>query len=1825
MFSVARNFRSIRVGLYDSVSEKGNWFWKFTALPAIKMAAEIYGKIKVVRDRLEDFKKRLSTFSKLDQSLKDSEIFLNIQISDLSDEFNKVKTLHSEIIANSKEDDENFIQYQSDKCFQAIQNIYFKHSTNLHEILKIVMKSDRQHDVTFSEVSQRTMGRLNPNLNSISYPYDSSLSYIQGSVPIFDGKYDKWPEFMDSFLSNVHENNTLTNCMKLRILQSLLKDDALKVIRREFSNLMSADYESVWKKLTCRYNHKRTIIYSYFSALVFQSQVEKETSDAIKAVYDTTYDSLASLKSLGLKCDEWGDLLLFLIYSKLPIRTKEAWNEKQPDSDSLPKFESFLEFLERRFRTLESIETARTETNNTLSNKKQSFKKVSTLQSSSKPFKPDMSNSDSEKHQAFVKHICKCCSKGPHSIRKCYRFKKMKANERLSLIRTLGYCTNCLSYSHDIHKCSSEGRCEHCKEKHNSLLCLKGVNVTNGGSNMANNANNPSITNDQAFQDQSVIPSTSDGRFTLNTYTSVMSSEENQSVIFPTALVKVMNVEGNVVVLRAMIDSCSDASYITQTAVRKLKLPIEKVNIQVSGLGNNVTSESQGMTSFNIQSILNNSFNKRVNAYVLSVISPSRPLINFRIDNSIPKSMTLADPNFNKAAKIDLLLGGEVDCAIFKKGSFKSHNLIYRETELGWIVSGCVPHHLNCYTSVIAKAENLELIYKSLDQSLRKFWEIEEIPVSRALTGEEMLCEKIYDETTIRLQSGQYSVSLPFKRKVLGFSHMRKVALSRFGLLEKRFMKNSDLREEYAKCLEEYIELGHMSEVDPSKFPCSYYIPHHCVFKETSSTTKLRVVFDASAKDSEYQSLNENIMNGPRLQPELLDHLLRFRFFKIAFTADVAKMYRQILINPTDRKFQLILWRSNPEDELKTFCLNTVTFGTTSAPYLAVKTLFRLAEDERNRFPKGSFCLRSGFYIDDCIYGADNIAEALDIQNQTRLILSSAGFHLRKWSSNSAELLDSVPEIDRETKDLLSFDSKSSVKTLGVQWCPSEDSFHYNICLSNSAVITKRNILSDVAKIFDPLGWISPCVIKAKILIQTLWHEKCDWDQPLPSQYEDTWREIREGLQSISNNIKISRWLHTITESSIEIHGFSDASQKAYSAAIYLKTGNHVNLLFAKTRVAPLKQVSLPRLELMGAVMLANAMNHCKNVFQFRSAEFYYWCDSQIVLAWIRDEPQKRAVFVGNRVSEIQSLTNSKDWYYVESKENPADLGTRGISAFELPSLTLWWEGPDFVRSFKKNDFFQTEGDVILPKEENSKSKTKKSISILQTFISKKSSLHEISSNIFKFKFEPLNKFSTLSKLVRIIAYCLRFHKGNRSGHSHISPLEYENALLILLRIVQMEVFCDEFRDIQSDGISKTSKIFSLNPFINDHDGLLRVSGRLENASQLNYDQKHPIILPYSHLISRLIVHHAHLTTLHGTEQQTFMLVSQRYHIIRCRSLIRLITNRCVKCFRYRCATQQQLMGQLPKLRATPNRPFLNCGVDFAGPFEIKRFRGRCQTHYKSYFALFVCFSTKAVHIEVVIDLSTPAFIAAYRRFISRRGLAQNIYSDCGSNFKGAEKRITRSMVEQEKEWNEIMSKELAEFKTTWHFNPPGTPHFGGLWEAGVKSVKHHLKRIVGNSRLTYDEFETVLLQVEACLNSRPLCLSNDSKESVVITPAHFLIQDSLLSLPDNNLLTTNIPLSSRWELLQKLVQDFWKIWNHEYLNTVRQRHKWRLSHQNLKLNDVVIIQEKNLPPNSWLLARIIDIHPGADGLVRVVSLKTEKSTFKRPITKICPLPFQSQ
>jgi hypothetical protein len=313
-------------------------------------------------------------------------------------------------------------------------------------------------------------------------------------------------------------------------------------------------------------------------------------------------------------------------------------------------------------------------------------------------------------------------------------------------------------------------------------------------------------------------------------------------------------------------------------------------------------------------------------------------------------------------------------------------------------------------------------------------------------------------------------------------------------------------------------------------------------------------------------------------------------------------------------------------------------------------------------------------------------------------------------------------------------------------------------------------------------------------------------------------------------------------------------------------------------------------------------------------------------------------------------------------------------------------------------------------------------------------------------------------------------------------------------------------------------------------------------------------------------------------------------------------------------------MGQLPATRVTPSRPFLHSGVDYAGPFTVKTWRGRAAKTYKSYIVLFVCFSTSAIHLEVATDYSTDGFLAAYKRFTGRRGICATLSSDCGTNFVGADAEL-RKLFSQASEESTQIANLLANDGTTWKFNPPSAPHFGGKWEAGVKSVKFHLRRVIGEASLTYEEFSTLLIQIEAVLNSRPLCpISDDSTDVTALTPGHFLIGAALTSVPEPALSDIVLSRLSRWQLLRQMLEAFWSRWSAECLQRFHAIGKWHQPSDAIKVGSLVLLTDERYPPAKWPLARVTELHPGPDGLTRVVTVKTATSSLKRPVVKLCPL-----
>lgn len=509
-----------------------------------------------------------------------------------------------------------------------------------------------------------------------------------------------------------------------------------------------------------------------------------------------------------------------------------------------------------------------------------------------------------------------------------------------------------------------------------------------------------------------------------------------------------------------------------------------------------------------------------------------------------------------------------------------------------------------------------------LEASLKRFWEIEEIPEQRPQTTEELKCEEHFMATHHRSSSGRYIVQLPFRQQINSLGESRKAAASRLSQMERRFKANRSLHKGYCEFMDEYERLGHMTEVHPGvAVEKSYYLPHHAVVKPDSSTTKLRVVFDASAASTSGVSLNDKLMVGARLQDDLYIILLRFRLHRIAFTADITKMYRQIEMAPAHRDFQRILWRKQMTDPVKEYQLNTVTYGTSAVPHLAVRSLQQLAIDEQTRFPIASAVLLNDFYVDDLISGCGSVESSITKVRSIIDILLRGGFDIRKWTSNCPQLLTTIPVDHQELRpdtELI----PDSIKALGLHWNPAKDVIFFQSNLQRSiSAATKRSLLSDISKLFDPIGLLAPIIIIGKILFQQLWLRGVDWDDPLPSDLAATWMDYRNSLCDVSQ-IEIERWLHTAGNSRVQLHAFADASERAYAAAIYIKsvdqTGNTiVSLVTAKTRVAPTKQLSLPRLELYAAHLASKLLVSVQRALKLHDAEIYAWSDSTITLAWI--------------------------------------------------------------------------------------------------------------------------------------------------------------------------------------------------------------------------------------------------------------------------------------------------------------------------------------------------------------------------------------------------------------------------------------------------------------------------------------------------------------------------------------------------------------------------------------------------------------------------------
>lgn len=1698
-------------------------------------------QIRLIRKAAEQVKTSVSTMTQAELSTVKAEV--NRYRAEFDKVQSKLLSLCSQLKAAAIEEAETKL---------------FDESVNMQAEVRTILSSLANQSSPQSDTSSGVIA----NRNRVS-DEDEDLPKLK--VPTFDGEMQNYPAFKALFDDLIHNRTNLKPVRKLHYLKLALQDGKAKTLIRDSGPAEEA-YNETYALLNKRFNNKRVIMNAHFSHLLNADRIN--SAFGIRKLIDIFSYAISGLKVCGVSNDEitaWAPILHFILCSKLDKKTRNDWEDTLTDQNSYPKYNELIEFLENRALNCESRDFEKNYEPSKKSNSSSSSFNANRKNDSAGNQK---SSGDHEK-RAENNEKCACCSNAYHLLIQCPVFLSKTTIERYDIVKRSSLCTNCFGRYHGVTTCKKEKVCKLCGKKHNTLLHRDVPNLKE--------------TDTTGTESESV--------------TNCCSMKKNKFMIIPSAVVEFRSECGKIKgAARVLLDICSQPTLISDALIRKFKLSTYPNVSSVRGVGGaSVNSEHACRL---ILKSRHSSFQIEVEGDVVPVQAITHRARNVSTKAVFQnlKKFELADNAFEKPTlnipHIDMIVGIEYYHKLFmNKPSHTFGGITLQPSYFGWTVSGCLENgqpndiqYSNCVSSI--------------DEQIEMFWKIEEPVVTSAWSVEQEECNSHFMNNYSRMQNGQFSVALPLKHDRNRITTNQKRALSSFFKLEKSC--EASTWNQYVEFMNEYEELGHMSMVPKSELQQpAYYIPHRCVVRPDASSTKLRVVFNASAVDGNGLSLNQACMKGPVLQPELWDILINFRTLKVAFTADIEKMYRKVWVSEEDRDLQRIFWRPTPRVPLKEYRLNTVTYGVVPSSFLATKCLDILAESASQSQPKTAEAIRRCFYMDDLLSGADTLEEAISLQVNVHELLQSAGFKLRKYNSNSDKFLNhlQLKENKAESFTELFINLSESGAVLGITWNPKIDCFSLKINLPEEAMsrdVTKRVMLSEIARTFDPLGLISPVSILGKILIQRLWIEGLHWDDPIPDPLRTEYVCYRNNLRSL-HSFKVNRFIN-LKNSSTQIVGFSDASAKAMAAVIYarwLEGGVYKsNIVCSKTKVAPLKGLTIPKLELEAAVLLAKMVARVCKQNQLSTDAVICFTDAKVVLSWLNKPPEKWNPFVSNRVRKIIDLIPNTKWFYVGTKENPADLATRGISADLFSEVeSVWLEGPTFLCD--PDDFIKHCVETNLLK------------GCFSTHNVPNPQVESVQSCSMK---NVIESFSSYERLISTFARIIRRFTKNQPTLLQAR----QGALLHIIKILQETAFPDEMSALRNKlQLPTKGKLVALLPFL-DSNGLIRVGGRLEN-SQYSRDFRHPVVLPGNSTFVEVYIRYLHEKYYHASPSFLVSFVAAKYRVVsNLYRIVKRVVHKCVRCIRYRGETAQQLMGQLPEARVSIGRPFSTVGTDLAGPFLVRCTRHRSVKHIKMYAAFFVCFCTRAVHIDLLSELSAESFIMTFRRFVARRGLVSNVWSDNATNFQATSKYVASL--------NPLLEEYAVKNGMKWNFIPPGTPNQGGLHEAAVKSAKKHLNRTLNGAVCTQEELLTVFAEIEAILNSRPLTYVSKPNYTIqMITPGHFLIGDSLIVLPEPADANIQVKLSTRYENLRNRIDSFWKTWRADYLSQMMAAQKWKKPSPNLCVNDIVLVKD-DAPPASWPYGMVVQTYPDKNGYVRNVDLLTKGAVRRRGVVNLIPL-----
>ena len=1120
---------------------------------------------------------------------------------------------------------------------------------------------------------------------------------------------------------------------------------------------------------------------------------------------------------------------------------------------------------------------------------------------------------------------------------------------------------------------------------------------------------------------------------------------------------------------------------------------------------------------------------------------------------------------------------------------------------------------------------------EDLTQQIERFWQTESFGVAVNLQAsrsvEDVKALQVLQEGTY-FDNGHYVVPMLWKDSVVQLPQNRHLAEKRFTALQKRLANDPVLRSRYIATMQGYIDKGYAKKMTPEEVNAhsslTWFLPHHSVINPRKPE-KIRVVFDAAAVYEDV-SLNNSLITGPDLLNSLFGVLQRFRLRPVALVADIADMFYQVRVTDRDSDALRFLWKDDITSSASpdVYRMLVHIFGARDSPCCANYALQRVATDHEDMDALVKDVLLSNFYVDDMLLSVNNVETGKSLASSITDCLAAKGFKLHKWMSSSKEVLASIPEEDRAKPDInLALCDLPVEKTLGITWDVQLDCFVFTQPICEVAVPTKRKIVSVVSAIFDPCGFLTPFTFIAKCLIQDIWRENIGWDDVIKDHQDKEWKLWIDDLQYLPK-LHIPRYHGLDVDSDVEMHVFCDASEMGFAAVSYLRirgTTIRCSFLASKSHVAPVKStLTIPKLELQGAVMAVRLAEVLLKEIDVKITRVLYWTDSITVLRYIQNESQRWKIFVANRVTEIREKSLPSQWRYVHTSLNPADIATRGASIRNMTIDTLWFRGPAYLLLQEQCWPEQPEVGPPLPSDDNLRK------TVLFTTVDKP----HWNDLPLKYNISQMlhpERFSSWYGLKRHAAWFLRAVRNFMAGCSHfklssikssrLTVTELREIEFCLIRLAQQECFRKDYSDL-SNGVDlhERSHLRPLTPFFDHALGVIRVGGRLKHSDS-TFEAKHQVLLPFDHHVTKLIIHEEHVRTSHAGPEHVMASLRKKYWPIKCRSLVKQCAHRCMDCRKRTAKATVPLMADLPIQRVKGyTRSFQFTGVDYFGPLLVKRARARL----KKWVCLFTCLVTRAIHLELADSLEADDFIMALRSFIGRRGRPAEIFCDNGKNFVGASNELKGHLasLDHSDDLHSFMLKSSIE----WHFIPPNAPHFGGAWERLVKSTKSALKSALKEQCVAETVLRTALIETEDVINSRPLTHnSTDPSDFTALTPNHFLRQDSNPHVPPGSFVTADRDSRKRWRQSQILADHLFRRWCSEYLPHLTLRRKWTLSERNLMVNDLVLLVEDKKPRGQWPLARIIEVAPSNDGVVRSLKVRTAQgATFLRPAAKVCVL-----